>query len=62
MIQWIQVASGTIVTILAVAVLALRLEHRITKIETNVDWLIRNNSTGCERKESDVGKIQEVDH
>lgn len=27
------------VTIVAVAVLALRIEHRITKIETDVSWL-----------------------
>lgn len=59
MIQWIQVASGTVVTILAVALLALRLEHRITIIETNIDWLIKNNSAGCERpgKNEKNGKV-----
>lgn len=62
MIQWIQVASGAFVTILAVVVLVLRLEHRITKIEVNMDWLIKNQPAGCERKDEDVGKIQKVDY
>lgn len=49
--QWIQVATHAVITIIAVAGLALRIEHRLTKIETNVDWLIRNNKAGCERKD-----------
>lgn len=39
MMIWIQVASHVTVTIIAVAALALRIEHRITKIETDVSWL-----------------------
>lgn len=39
MIEWIQVAGHVITTILDVAYLALRIEHRITKIETDVSWL-----------------------
>lgn len=56
MIQWIQVGSHVIITIVAVVALALRVEHRMTKIETDVGWLIKNNGAGCERKDQDGGK------
>lgn len=49
--QWIQVATHAVITIIAVAGLALRIEHRLTKIETDVVWLIKNNKIGCERKD-----------
>lgn len=51
MVLW-QIASHVVITLVAVAGLALRIEHRLTKIETNVDWLIRNNKAGCEGKDS----------
>lgn len=40
MIIAIQIACQAVVTIGAVLLLALRLEHRLTKIETNIYWLM----------------------
>lgn len=58
--QWIQVGTHVIITIIAVVGLALRIEHRLTKIETDVSWLIKNNSSGCERKDHNVGESREA--
>lgn len=60
MMEWIQLGTHAFITILAVAGLALRIEHRLTKIETDVSWLIKNNSSGCEGKDQDVGESREV--
>lgn len=35
----VQIVSHVAITVIAVAALALRLEHRLTKIETDVSWL-----------------------
>ena len=40
MIIAIQIGCQAVVTIGAVLLLALRLEHRLTKIETNIYWLM----------------------
>lgn len=39
MIVFIQVAGHVAITLVAVVSLALRIEHRLTKIETDVKWL-----------------------
>lgn len=39
MMQWIYLACHGTVTLIALVGLAIRLEHRLTKIETNVEWL-----------------------
>jgi len=48
MMMW-QIVSHVVITLIAVAALAVRIEHRLTKIETDVTWLTRNiNAGGCE--------------
>lgn len=37
--EYWQVASHVVITIIAVVGLALRQEHRLTKIETDVTWI-----------------------
>ena len=44
----IQIISHVCITLAAVVALALRLEHRLTKIETDVTWLKKNATTFCE--------------
>lgn len=39
MMQLIYLACHGTVTLIALFGLAIRLEHRLTKIETNVEWL-----------------------
>lgn len=52
----IQIASQAVVTVIAVLGLALKLEHRLTKIETNLSWLINNAKCGCaEEQENEDG-------
>lgn len=34
-----QIAAHVAITLIAVVTLALRIEHRITKIETDVSWI-----------------------
>lgn len=38
MVFW-QIASHVVITLVAVVSLALRVEHRLTKIETDMSWL-----------------------
>ncbi len=53
----IQIISHVCITLTAVVALALRLEHRLTKIETDVTWLKRNITPlcteGCEDEDTD---------
>lgn len=44
---WIQIISNLCVTVIAVVALALRLEHRLTRIETDVAWLKRRMGFNC---------------
>ena len=39
MVFMLQVVSHVAITLVAVVGLALRIEHRLTKIETDVSWL-----------------------
>lgn len=47
MAAW-QIASHVAITLIAVVTLALRIEHRLTKIETDVSWLKINTDVHCE--------------
>ena len=44
----LQIAGHIAITVIAVVGLALRLEHRLTKIETDVTWLKRNAKAFCQ--------------
>lgn len=50
-------ATVTVGTLVAVAV---RIEHRLTRIETDVSWL-KNNRNCCEKGESHVEDYTDVD-
>ena len=39
MMAFLQIAGHVVITIVAVVGLALRIEHRLTRIETDVSWL-----------------------
>lgn len=56
----VQVLGHICITIVAVVGLALRLEHRLTKIETDVSWLKKNIDIFC-KGDSDNGKDNDVD-
>jgi len=43
----IQLAGHVIITLLALAAIAVRIEHRLTKIETDVNWLKLNTVREC---------------
>lgn len=60
MLVVLQIVSHVVITLFAVVALVIRIEHRLTKIETDVVWLIKNNSSGCERKDHDVGENREA--
>lgn len=48
---WIQIGLHTMVTLLALFAIGLRLEHRLTKIETDVSWLkdkMNGGGHGCQ--------------
>jgi len=49
----LQLASHVAITIVAVVGLALRIEHRLTKIETDVTWLTRNIERQCGKEDDD---------
>lgn len=49
MAEYLQMAGHIGITLVAVIGLALRIEHRLTKIETDIGWLKENN--GCQEKE-----------
>lgn len=46
MVLW-QIGSHVVITLIAVVALALRIEHRLTKIETDVTWLKHNANAFC---------------
>jgi len=43
----IQIVSHVVITVVAVVGLALRIEHRLTRIETDVTWLKKNINNMC---------------
>lgn len=49
----IQIFAHIGVTVLAVAAIAVRLEHRLTKIETDVTWLKKYAQDNCKRSSED---------
>lgn len=49
----IQIISHVCITLTAVVALALRLEHRLTKIETDVTWLKKNATAFCKGENED---------
>lgn len=60
MMEFLQIAGHIVITVIAVAALALRIEHRLTKIETDISWLKTNQK--CEKKgERENGNAGEVD-
>jgi len=42
-----------VITLGAVFAIAVRTEHRLTKIETDLAWLKLNNKSGCEKEIED---------
>lgn len=46
MVYILQIASHIGITVIAVVGLALRIEHRLTKIETDVAWLKARGNPG----------------
>ena len=44
--ELLQIAGHVCITIIAVVGLALRIEHRLTKIETDISWLKANSNPG----------------
>lgn len=45
--SWVQIISHVCITVLALVALALRTEHRLTRIETDVTWLKRKMGFNC---------------
>jgi len=61
MVYMLQAVSHVAITLVAVVGMALRIEHRLTKIETDIGWLKANQR--CKEKgdcknetDGDVGK------
>lgn len=52
MAAW-QLASHAAITLIAVVTLALRIEHRITKVETDVTWIKLNINKHCNGDDED---------
>jgi len=50
MIYAAQIAGHIFITLIALFGFAVRIEHRLTKIETDVTWLKQNNNRGGERE------------
>lgn len=53
-VQAIYLITHGIVTIFALVGLAMRLEHRLTKIETDLSWLKNNNKQNCGKENENV--------
>jgi len=51
----LQIASHALITPMALFAIAVRIEQRLTKIETDVTWLKMNMKSGCERKGENEG-------
>lgn len=60
MMELWQIASHVGITLVAVVALAVRIEHRLTKIETDITWLKNNNRCG-ESGEKENASDSEVD-
>lgn len=50
----LQIFSHAVITLIAVVALALRLEHRLTKIETDVTWLKTRLNPGLKGAKKNV--------
>lgn len=53
MVQWIQVVGHVTITIIAVVACAFRIEHRLTKIETDLSWLKKEGGSHCKEQNED---------
>lgn len=51
MIQWYIICGQTVVIVLAIVGVSVRLEHRITKIETDVTWIKELAKSNCNDSE-----------
>jgi len=54
--DYITIVSNAAITVLAVVALALRLEHRLTRIETDISWMkkkLNNPNKGVNDNGSD---------
>lgn len=60
MIQWIPVLGHVTITIIALVAFAFRIEHRLTKIETDLSWIKKNGGSQCKEK-LENGKSMDVD-
>lgn len=58
--EYVAIISHVSITVLAIGVLALRLEHRLTKIETDVTWLKEAMDGFC-KKGNDHGQDTDLD-
>lgn len=57
MVEAVLLGCHLVITLGAVFAIAVRNEHRLTKIETNVTWLMRNINQGCEGKVENEAEI-----
>lgn len=55
MLQWIYIACHGTVTIIGLFGVWIKLEHRLTKIETNQGWMMYNIKHGCEQENENEG-------
>lgn len=60
MAVFFQIASHVVITLVAVVGLALRIEHRLTKIETDVAWLKGRMNPGPKGEQKN-GKLSKMD-
>lgn len=51
MLQWIYIACHGVVTLIGLFGFWIRLEHRLTKIEMNVKWIMQSGMAGCAGKD-----------
>ncbi len=51
----IEMVGHLVITLTAVVALAIRIEHRLTIIETDMKWLKNNAMTGCEGEKHNEG-------
>ncbi len=54
MVEAVLLGCHLVITLGAVFAIAVRNEHRLTKIETDLSWLKRNNNQGCELEKTNV--------
>ncbi len=53
MYSWIAAAANTVTVVTVVVILGVRLEHRMTKMETDICWLKRFINKGCGKETDD---------